>query len=200
MTWAGGQTIRKQPEPPAGCLLLANAAAPETLAQWLASAAPRSRAVYATGADLPMDAAGVKLARRWAADGKVHLFRERDPANPAKFNFLIEKASSAAAPAAPVPAIARAAVHGRAVDRGQLHDLLALLRHCAERGKPCPSNADLARELGLPVGKRGNDAAQYLLTRLVREHSITVESRGTMLPRVVTILAAGRAKGKRTAE
>src|SRR5690606_18124761 len=93
--------------------------------------------------------------------------------------------------------------HPRAVDRDDLRellsDLLSELRSCAERGRACPSLTETARLLGLPSGERGRQKANYLFLRLQQQGDISIESQGRGAPRVVTILAAGRAKGKSTA-
>lgn len=120
------------------------------------------------------------------------------------------------------------AVHGsaplRAVDRTLMNKLLAELRRCAEDGAACPSYLTLAIRIGLlgslrstaegrtsgAVGRTGRpatpgerrraiDQVAYLHKRLEREGGIAVESRGRNAPRVVTILAAGRACGSSTA-
>lgn len=176
------------------------------LRAWIDSAPAGERAIYASGVDLPRDAEGVKLAGRWARQGLVRTFQQRDPEDERRWLFLIEKARGASPQTgSPAPAPSRSPLNGgtvppRVVDRALLRRLLDLLRRCAERGEECPSNAELAQRLNLRRGERGRQQAKYLMQRLSSEKRIAVESRGTCAPRVVTILAPGRARGKRTGE
>lgn len=168
-------------------LQLAVAAPVAELQAWLADAVPRARAIYASGQDLPRDAEGVVLARAWADQGLVRLFSERDPGDSRRFRWLIEKVG-------PVQAPDRT---GQEVDRCAARAVLRLLRDAALRGAECPSNAQIARHMGWPL-QRGRARAQYLIGKLERDGAIAVESRGTCLPRLVTILVPGTGKGRTT--
>lgn len=162
---------------------LAHAAPVEQLEAWLAAAAPGAQAIYASGPDLPREAPGVKLVARWIGEKKVHPLQQRDPRNPARWNFLIVKAGGS-------PRDSGRPLH--AVDRTEMRAMLSLLRRYAARGKPCPSHREMAELLDLP----DRHHARRLIERLVAEGKIRVASRGRNLPCVVTIISSG----KRTAE
>lgn len=176
---------------------------PEALRLWMAAAEAGGEAVYASGTDLPREASGVRMVARWAAIGLVTTHQQRDPQDERRWLFLIRKVAGACDPS-PAPAGGGPAPLGQSPGRGatdtraQMRRLLAELRRRAERGDYCPSNGILARRLGLPHGERGRARAKYLLARLAAEKRIAVESRGTCAPRVVTILAPGRAQGRST--
>jgi hypothetical protein len=178
-------------------LQLASAASPGELRKWLAEAAPGERAEYARGPFLPRDTEGVRLATQWKDAGLVAMAQHRDPADGRRFLYLIEKSdpgavrAPAADGAAPLTPSALPLESGR-IDADRLQALLlAELRACAARSEACPSNAVLARRIGLPAKKRSRDRVQYLLARLIRARAIAVEYRGTCAPRVVTVLAGG---------
>lgn len=183
-------------------LQLSSATPASELREWFAGAEQGARAVYAAGVTLPREAEGVKLARRLEESGAATLTQERDQADPRRWRFMIIKMSPSPS-AATLAADERVASAGpagvpRAVDRTDLRKLLSELRSCAERGRPCPSLTATARLLGLPRGESGRQKANYLFRRLKEEGSIAIESQGRGAPRIVTILAEGRARGKRT--
>ena len=194
-------------------LTLGMAAPVAELEAWMASAVPGEQAVYASGLDLPRDADGVVLARRWGREGRVTLVQRRDPGNARRWQWIMEKAGTitncpddppgtGALEGQPVSVSSSAPTSSRQVGkrvRDERDRLLDLLRDCAVRRKACPSNNALAAKLELGRGERGRARAKYLLGLLASDGAIAVESRGRNAPRVVTITAEGRAKGKVTA-
>lgn len=181
-------------------LVLASAAEPATLEAWLASAPPRGRAVYASGLDLPRAAPGVALVRRWQEAGLVELFRQRDPADQRRWQFLVEKAgvgvpgspaqlgqqcTGCCANDTPTAALLEA---GDPRTARQKAELLALLRTC---GTMCPSNREIARQLGLGSDQRARNRARYLLDLLVSAGAIRLSGNGTNQPRTLVVLAGG---------
>lgn len=86
-------------------------------------------------------------------------------------------------------------VRRKSVRRSSLSMMLNILRDAARRGLPCPSNEELARRCRLS----GKAAASYRLRLLVKRGKISVEDRGPMAPRIVTILS-GRHAGASTGE
>lgn len=72
---------------------LASAADPAALAEWLGRAEPGALAVYASGGDLPRDAAGVLLVRRWVAAQAVTTHQRRDPEDARRIQYLVKKRS-----------------------------------------------------------------------------------------------------------
>lgn len=144
-----------------------------TLRAWLNGSSPGAQAIYASGADLPRDAESVRLAAQWQTEGLVRLHNRRDPGNPGRLQFLIVKLDPDAG--------RKPVLH--AVDREEKARMLELLAKLGSRGKPCPSNQELAQMLAL----RNRRVAQYLLDRLEAEGRISIESHGRNAPRVVTI-------------
>lgn len=193
-------------------LQLSSAVPAAELRAWFAAAAPGHEATYASGAVLPQAEPGVVLARELAAAGLARTHQKRDPADARRWLFVIVKAS--VGPTAPLPegqspggeppdAPARVSPCSRAgalpEDAGRL---LELLRDCAEQGRPCPTNGEAGRLLALEPEWQGKGRmrAQYLFALLARAGAIASENRGTCKPRVVTVLAEGRAQGRRTAD
>lgn len=180
------------------------AASPASLRAWLDTAPPMARAIYAKSVDELREEPGVKLVRQWAIEGRVHLFRERDPDDAGRWRFLIVKAAIVTGEVR----IARPFPRGRAtpqrsasdIEEGLLTRCEMLLRRAADRAEPCPSNAELARALGLSGDEKGRARAKYLVRCLAEAGRIAVECRGRNLPRVVTIVARGRACGMSTAK
>lgn len=173
-------------------LQLATAATPEELAAWMADAAPRARAIYAQGADLPREAAGVKLVQGWIDSGLVVPLTQRDPRDARRFQFMVERTAERAD---------RPGTTAFAEDRtiaAQKAAVLAALTAAARVPAPCPSNADLARVLGLGRSERGRQRARYLVDRLREDGAIAVEYAGRFAGRVVTI-TSGSARGCKTA-
>lgn len=168
---------------------LAHAAPVAELEAWMASAAGGARAVYASGIDLPAEAPAAALARRWAGEGRAHLFRERDRGDPRRWHFIVEKAREGSpCPPAPGPGGSLPITTARATppDLARLLAILAALAPGADGGAACPSNAALARRLG--HGRGGRARVQYLLGRARRAGLIAIESRGRNAPRRVTVL------------
>ncbi|KLE32441.1 hypothetical protein [Aurantiacibacter luteus] len=173
-------------------LALSLAAPVAELEAWMADAAPGGQVVYATGVVLPRAAAGVQLVQRWVREGLVDPVSRRDPANPRQFQFIAQRRGA-------VPAVAGAAPREMtSATRRERDALLALLRDCAVRGRECPSNTGLARALDLGGSHRGRSRASYLMHLLEVDGAIRVEGRGRNAPRLVTVLAAGRGRGKST--
>lgn len=184
---------------------LSSAATVAALEEWLGCAPARGRAVYANGLDLPHGAPAVLLVQGWQQQGLVHLFRQRDPADPRRWQFLVERAGSGMPGAvvdlgqgggssccpghlgAPTAALHEARVGGVA-DDPQRAALLAVLR---ASGAECPSNRNLARQLGLGHGQRGRNRVQYLLTVLERTRAIELTNNGRNAPRGLRVLSTG---------
>ncbi len=162
---------------------------PAAMAEGVEPAGAGHELIYATGPQLG-DHAAKALALLWQEQGLVAL-KQRRSSRPHCFDYLAERVGADA------PAPAPSASDGHV--RGEMAALLRILRRCVVRGKACPSNAELAKELGLRRGQQGRRRAQYLVDRLTREKRISVTGCGRNAPRVVTILAAGKACGKSTA-
>ena len=201
---ASGETFR---------LMLGMAAPLAELEAWMASASAGEQAVYASGLDLPRAADGVVLARRWEGEGLVTLAQRRDPDNSRRWQWIMEKARTnsncpdhppgkGASEGQPASASPGAPTSSRQLGRKAREErerLLDFLRDCAVRRKACPSDNALAAKLALGAGHRGRCRANYLMRLLAADGAISVEYRGRNAPRVVTITAEGRARGKATA-
>lgn len=176
----------REPETHSFILQLASAAPVAELEQWLDSARPGEKAIYASGVNLSLveGAPGVRLAYRWAKAGTVGLQRERDKTDPRRWIFLIVKSHPRPAPALlPTPSAGR-----RAALPGELQALFELIERAASRRQPCPSFTVMARSLRHGTRFR----ARGLFERLEAEGLIAVERRGCNLPMVVTIVKSGK--------
>ena len=213
---------------PTFALQLATAAEPSALQAWLTDASDGARVVYAAGIDLPREAAGVVLVSRWIDEGLVHPFRQRDPHDARRWQFLIERTSrrgptapgclstekgrvslSPCAPASPAESNAPGqgrrdtysrSAHCAATALEQAEALLTLLRGRAATGGVCPTFTETRDALGLASGRKGVRRAGYLFDRLSEQRRIAVRWDGPGKGRVVTILAKGRACGLSTGE
>jgi len=166
---------------------LASCADPAALERWLDTSKPGSPpAIYASGLELPRSNPVVVMVRGWAAARLATLGCRKHPDRPGFSQWLVYR--SFAAPAARATAPGSTRCRAECVEQ---RAMLALLRRCALAGKSCPSNTALARRLKL----RSRFAARDLFNRLVAAGAIRVEERGKLLPRVVTIVATGKATG-----
>lgn len=172
-------------------LTLTTYADPAAMGDWVRRAQPGDEMIYAIG-----PAAGDHPATRCARDmserGLVELFQRRS-GKAHCFDYCARKLDQTGK--SPADEVALPSME----TRQQLTQLLGLLRRMAERGEPCPSHSQTARELGLPSpATRGRRRAQYLFERLEAERRIAVSREGTT--RTVTIIAKGRGYGKSTGE
>lgn len=173
-------------------LALGLAAPVEQLEAWMESAPVGDRVIYASGFDLPRDAAGVQLVKGWIAARKVLPLPQRRDQASGRTEWMVQKMAACAD---------HTQKEACAADRRSLREaerLLEHLRHLAQRGRACPSNSQLARELELGGSHRGRARAQYLLQILERQGRVQVQSHGRNAARVVTI-TTGAAQGKSTA-
>ncbi|MBD2842685.1 hypothetical protein [Erythrobacter rubeus] len=181
---------------------LAVAVEVDALDAWFAEAKPGERERYAEGFELPRDAPSVKRARELAQAQAAHLLTQRHADDPRRTTWLIEKRGR--------PRSQGDARKGRGptppqnpgprpdLTREQMRSLLNRLRKAAHDGEPCPSRTALAQYLALGKARRGRDRIGYLLKRLEREGAIELIAGDATRPPVVTILKAGRARGKST--
>jgi hypothetical protein len=158
---------------------------PEQFQNWAARAARGEDVVYAIG-ERP-DPAIAPVARQLAEAGVVALTSRRAGNG---FRFIAQRLPD------PRPSQMRARTP---VNRGRFvlsaHDgkmttraVLRVLAQAANRGLPCPTNAELARRVGL----NGPVAASYRVRRLVQAGLIVVDEPSPVERRVVTIVATGK--------
>jgi hypothetical protein len=158
---------------------------------WFENAAPRERAIYASGIELPRDEPGVVLVREWAQAEEVRTFQRRDPLDLRRWQFLIERCDTESARAREVrPDLAAQ----------QLIALHRALVEAAAGGLPCPSRTDLARKATGQETERARERVRWLMKRLEAEGkiAITPAPRGAQHGPTVTILT-GKHAGKATA-
>lgn len=108
-----------------------------------------------------------------------------------KYSFIVQRRTGRyidRADMRPVKSRARGGDHARRAGTVERR-LLKLLMVAASRGLPCPTNAAIARAVGLP----DDNAASYRLRRLQQRGLIRVEvSADPRRLRIVTIVASGK--------
>lgn len=153
------------------------------------AAAPRTPVLYAYGLDLPRQSAAVRQAAAWAAEGRGHLVQQRDEADRRRTQWLVIKAGIGAAQGMVVPSDRRresSCCAGHVGAESERDRLLALLRAA---GATCPSNREIARQLGLGNDQRARRRADYLLGQLVEAGAIELTNNGTNQPRGLRVVA-----------
>ena len=155
---------------------------PEQVLDWAERAHPGEDAVYCTG-PRPADAIGaavrslherglVTLTSKRASDGNFRFIMQRLP-NPHLRARLLEN---------------RGRFTARSDDaKRTTQAVYRVLSRAANRGERCPTNAEIARIVGL----RDAVAASYRVRCLVRDGKITVWEPSPTERRVVTIKATG---------
>lgn len=156
----------------------------DAVTAWVKAAAPGQQIVYATG-HLPAWSKGPGRMRDLACEGYVHLVCDRKP-DPKQ--YVAQRTSMAwREEAAPQRRIARAVASYEA-EVARLYDVL---RELAAEGAPCPSNAELAREIGLETAQQG----AYALSCLVKADKVINRPVEGPPYRVITIVSGGRRTG-----
>ncbi|MBA4092277.1 MAG: hypothetical protein C0494_17030 [Sphingobium sp.] len=155
---------------------------PDQLDNWAARALPGEDAVYSVGAR-PGDKIGA-AARELQAAGLVTMTSKRMDG---RLRHIVQRLAdprpSRKVYAAPRGRFAPASDDAKRATRA----VLRLLVRAAKRGEPCPTNAELARAVGL----KDAVAASYRMRRLVKDGAIVVEEPSPLERRVVTIVASG---------
>lgn len=160
---------------------------PDQLSSWAAKAKPGEDVVYSTGVR-PGDKIGAAVRALHDA-GVVALTSKRVAADQGGgFRFIAQRLADPR----PSQRLRRPAPQGRfaaASDDAKrtLRMVLRQLVRAAKRGEPCPTNAELARAVGL----KDAVAASYRMRRLVKDGAIVVEEPSPLERRVVTIVASG---------
>lgn len=156
---------------------------PEQLSSWADNARPGDDVVYFTGVR-PGDKIG-EAARSLRESGVVALTSKRVQGG---FRFIAQRLPDPR----PSQRMRKPVSRGRftvASDdaRETTRMVLRQLMRAARRGEPCPTNAELARVVGL----KDAVAASYRVRRLVKDGKIIVEEPSPLERRVVTITASG---------
>ncbi|MDZ7894200.1 MAG: hypothetical protein U5M50_04080 [Sphingobium sp.] len=164
---------------------------PEALTAWAVRAAPGDTAVYCRAPVSPAaDIAAHALTLREA--GLITLTRKREGKD---FRFIAQRLR--VDPAAVAPRLVNRGQFGQRVGRdcgsatrrASENAIYRALVRAANRGEPCPTNAELARWAGLS----GAVAASYRVRRLVAAGRIAIWEPSPVERRVVTIIASGKA-------
>lgn len=159
----------------------------DDLQGWVRGATPGASVCLGIGSAVP---ASTQPAVRALTDaGLIDIARKR--IGDGRYSFEVQRRSRryiAPAPAAKIPARPRGGMHARRAGTVERR-VLKLLLIAATKGLPCPTNAAIARAVGLADGI----AASYRLRRLVARGLIRVAvPDDPRLHRVVTIVASGQ--------
>lgn len=155
----------------------------DDLQGWVRNASAGASVCLGVGAAVPpstqpavralTDAGLIDIARRRVGDGR--------------YSFEVQRRSRRYVPS--VPSKPRGGMHARRAGTVERR-VLKLLLTAATKGLPCPTNASIARAVGLPDAV----AASYRLRRLVARGLIRVAVPDDPRDlRVVTIVASGKA-------
>lgn len=155
-----------------------------SLESWLASAEPGDELVFADGFASPHDAPAWKESIRLVGEGEVRVHHRRISARRIQ-HFMVRRTPEIAAAVAPLSAPI-------ADDDDPSIRVLRAVRRWVNFRRPCPSNAEIARECGLP----NPAAASYRLRCLVAAGIVSIEDQGPMRPRIVTIVATGKSTAR----
>lgn len=158
---------------------------------WMAVAKPGDRFVYATRMSLPRVSAGAARMRELAARDLVHLVRPRSTIEPTIFNYTAIRSSVPSALTRPdrpklgVPLAALTHDEAAAIDA-----LLPVLERFASKGRPCPTDKQLAERSGLPF-----DAVAPTLAAMAASHLIRIQGARGPTNRRILILSTGAITG-----
>lgn len=157
---------------------------PDQLSSWVARARPGEDVVYSTGVR-PGEVIG-SAVRQLHESGLVALRSKRVAGG---FRFIAVRLADPQPSQRAQKSVRRGRfVHASEDAKATTRMVLQQLRQAANRGEPCPTNAELARVVGL----KDAVAASYRVRRLVKDGAIIVEAPSPLERRVVTIVATGK--------
>lgn len=173
-------------------VVLSTAVAEKDLRAWFVAAQPGHSATYASGLDLPRDAAGVQLARRLSDAGQARLHQRRAAHDSRQWEWVIIKIGGDGE--VEVNGLPRA--HGSCCtehpatvrEMDALAELLGTIPADRKGWTTCPSNAVLARTLDLGSGANARRRARYLLDRLRSAGRIELQHSGRDSARRVRVV------------
>jgi len=179
-------------------------ASAEQILGWAMNAVPGDICIYGRATMLPPGHAGARQVRALASEGLVSMLAQvRQPDGRFAYRALrlrgVAPAHGAAghtltpaagrSPGSPSPTEGRGGSDDEAASEMRL--VMVVLRGAARAGRPCPSNAEIARRCGL----KDADRARYRIRQLRDAALIRVETVAAEPRRVVTIVNSGKRTG-----
>lgn len=163
----------------------------ERIDAWLAVAKAGDRFVYASRSSLPRTSAGAARMRELGKRGLVLLIQARSSLDPARFNYTAVRTAVPTPlqrPERPRLSATRAVV---AHDEAAMIDaLLPVLERFASKGRPCPTDKQLAERAGIAA-----NAVQPTLDAMVAAHLIRIQGVRGPTNRRILILSTGAITG-----
>lgn len=158
---------------------------------WMEVAEHGDRFVYASRITLPRKSSGIERMRVLASRNLVHLFQSRSKLDVRFFTFLAERSSVSSALTKPVrPRLVLTAATLPDNEAAAIDALLPVLERFAAKGRPCPTDKQLAERAGIAV-----DAVQPTLEAMTAAHLIRIEGARGPTNRRVLILSTGAITG-----
>lgn len=152
---------------------IAHAIDVDDVEHWVASADVGAELVYAWGLSPPRDRAAWVRARELFDEGEVRLHDRRRPSGDREW-FMVKRAMLVGMEAAPLVAEPQAETEEMAV--------LRILRRHVRLGLPCPTNAEIGRQIELTAAQ-----VAYRIRLLRAARLILMEDNGPGMRRVCTI-------------
>lgn len=166
-------------------------ATPAMIDAWMERAQPGDRFVYASRAYLPRGSAGGSRMRELADRGLVHLFQARSSVDPSIFNYRAVRTAKASVLTRPARSTLTIPAASVSIDEAAAIDaLLPVLERFASKGRPCPTDKQLAERCGLPA-----DAIAPTLAAMVSALLIRIQGARAPTYRRILILSTGATTG-----
>ena len=158
---------------------------------WMAVANPGDRFIYASRSGLPKASAGAARMRDLAGRKLVMLFQARSSLDPSRMNYIAVRTAVPDALAKPVrPRLALSSVPIAEDEAASIDALLPVLERFAAKGRPCPTDKQLAERAGIATAM-----VQPTLDAMVAAHLIRIEGARGPTNRRVLILSTGAITG-----
>lgn len=166
-------------------------ASPTRIDAWMETAKAGDTFLYATRACLPIGSAGAKRMRDLSDRGLVMLTRTRAPLDPTVFNYKAVRTSKPCALTKPArPKLCAVAGPVVPAEAASIDALLPVLTRFASRGRPCPTDKQLAERASLSA-----DAVPDVLAAMIASNLIRVEGVSAPTYRRILILSTGAMTG-----
>jgi hypothetical protein len=164
----------------------------ERIDAWLAVAKPGDRFIYASRKGLlPGASKGAARMRDLASRKLVVLIQARSPLDVTRYNYTAVRTAVPTALAKPTrPALTVATAPIADDEAAAIDALLPVLERFAAKGRPCPTDKQLAERAGIAV-----EAIQPTLDAMIAAHLIRIEGARGPTNRRVLILSTGAITG-----